>query len=784
MDKRTLYPLGIIIFSLVIALCAAPDVGAADVGNDDALLNMLPEDCMFCVRINNFNGSLGKLDQYLAGASPVPVSLAMLANLQLGAIIGDPMLTGIDQGGDFAIFAIPPQAGDAEPVVGILIPVTDYKTFVETNPNCKEGEGGIAALSAPNSPMGNFVMKDAGNGKYALFVSEFAKEKLSLLAGSINFKSQTSLARKVTATQAKEAVSAPAWAYVNLAGLYEKYNEDALGMLEMAQQEMKQDLQTAPADMAGMMGFMEFYFEMLPEVLEEFGGGVDSATLALTPEPTILTLDFALQAKDETELAEAFIKNPKATGGYAMTGYLDDNNAVNGLAKMNIPSAKKIYDMVFEIIDNTADDPKFKEQMEEFKKSFDKTYDAMGDEVAFSFSYAGGTPPFKFQEVVEIKKPDVMRDYMQNSMGFVNEMYKSMGIPAELKYEPAVSTYKDATIDALSFAMPDSDDPNMMMMQKEFEKLYGADGFKYYVAQTSDKFYMVMGPDGEQALKALIDQPASAPPSGDIKIAMDTLKNTPYNDFVCSINVIKLMKGLGEMMQTMGGQANMGPAAGMFSGLKDIPTQSCFVTGGKISDGSASLRIALPKQHLIEVVSAAMQIQQKMQQEMQNQQPDMAPQIEGSDSPQTPTPVQEVPKNPLQSWIGKSAPELKMVDMDGKIHRVSGLKGKKVILDFWASWCPPCKKAIPDLIKLAGSGNSDLAILGLSDEPTDKLASFVKEAKMNYPVIAYNEKLPAPYGQVTGLPTLFLIDSEGVIQDVLVGYHEPEVLQSRLKEIK
>jgi len=75
-------------------------------------------------------------------------------------------------------------------------------------------------------------------------------------------------------------------------------------------------------------------------------------------------------------------------------------------------------------------------------------------------------------------------------------------------------------------------------------------------------------------------------------------------------------------------------------------------------------------------------------------------------------------------------------------------------------------------------------ILGLSDEPTDKLTPFVKEAKMNYPVIAYKEKLPAPYGQVTGLPTLFLIESEGVIQDVVVRYQEPEVLQSRLNEIK
>jgi len=152
----------------------------------------------------------------------------------------------------------------------------------------------------------------------------------------------------------------------------------------------------------------------------------------------------------------------------------------------------------------------------------------------------------------------------------------------------------------------------------------------------------------------------------------------------------------------------------------------------------------------------------------------------GAVSPQ----MSNTSQDPLQSWVGKKAPELKMVDLDGKIHRISRLEDKKVILDFWATWCPPCKKAIPDLIKLADSDSSHLVILGLSNEPADKLAAFAKEAKMNYPVITYNDNLPAPYGQVTAIPTVFLIDSEGVIQDILIGYHEPEELQSRLKNMK
>ncbi|MFZ9023565.1 MAG: TlpA family protein disulfide reductase [Anaerohalosphaeraceae bacterium] len=775
MYKRNLQPLKIIIFSFVIALYAASNVDAADIGNDDALLKMLPGDCMFCVRVNNFNGSLGKLDAYMAGASPIPVSLAMLANLQLGSMIGDPMLTGIDQGGDFALFAIPPQANDAEPVVGLLVPVTDYKTFVETNSNCKEGEGGMAALLAPNSPVGGFALAEAGDGKYAIVVSESEKATLPPLKEAIA-NSQKPLGQQISAAQAKEAVSAPVWAYINLAKFYEKYNQNALSMFEMAQQEITKT--------GGSAEMMEFYFKMLPELFKEFAGEADSATIALTPQPTIMTLDVGLRARDGSDLAKMLVADPKPTG-YTLTNYLDNSNAVNALMRMDPSSMQVFYDKLFDIMEAATEDPTAKEQTAKMKGLTQKMFDVMGDEVSVSYSYMAGTPPFKLQEVIQVKDSAAMKALMTESLEYVNSLYKTMGIPAELKYEPAVSTYKDATIDTMSISILASDDPNDTM-QKEIEKMYGSDGHKYYLAQTQDKFYLAMGPNSEATLKTLIDKPtAAAAPSGDIKVALDALKDTPYKDFVCSVNVIKLMKGMGEMMQSMGDQADMGPVADMFSGLKDVQTQSCLVTGGAIADGQAALRLAVPKQHLVEIVGMAMQIQQQAM-AMQQQTPPagMTPQMDNSASPQAPTSAKEVTSSSLQSWIGKPAPELKMVDLEGNVHRVSRLKGKKVILDFWASWCPPCKKSIPDLIKLASSGNSDLVILGLSDEPAEKLTPFVKEKKMNYPVIAYEEKLSAPYGQVTAIPTLFLIDSEGVIRDVLTGYHEPEVLETKLKEIK
>ena len=621
-------------------------------------------------------------------------------------------------------------------------------------------------LSTPNSPSA-YILLPVGN-KYALatiddtFVAPLKKA----------IASDSKLIKRLSPAQSKAAVSAPAWAYVNLAGLYEKYNQDALGMLEMAQAGVSQT--GGPAEM------MAFQFKMMAEMFKEFADEADSATIALTPQPSILTLDIALQAKDGSELAKMMVSDTKTTG-YKLTNYLDNNNAVNGLMKMNASFMQKFYDKVFDIMEATTDNPTSKEQTAKMKVLTQKMFTAMGDEVSFSYSYAGGMPPFKLQEVVEIKDSSAMKAMVTEGIDYANAMYKNMKIPAELKYEQGVSTYKNATIDRVSISIVASDDPSDPM-QKEIEKMYG-DGFKYYLAQSPDKFYITMGQGGEETLKKLIDQPAkSAAPSGDIKIAMDALQNSPYNNLVCSVNVIKLMKGMGEMMQTMGAQTNMGPAAAMFTGLKDVQTQSCLVMGGKLAEGQAAMRLAIPKQHLAEIVAIAMQLQMQAaaaQQQMQN-----APMPEMSAAPpQSSMQAETAAQNPLTSWIGKPAPDFKMVDLKGNIHRVSRLKGKKIMLDFWATWCPPCKKSIPDLIKLrADSNDSELVIIGLSNEPAETLNSFAENAKINYPIVAY-DNVPAPYNEVTGIPTLFLIDSKGVIQDVLVGYHPPEVIQSRLEKI-
>jgi peroxiredoxin len=123
-------------------------------------------------------------------------------------------------------------------------------------------------------------------------------------------------------------------------------------------------------------------------------------------------------------------------------------------------------------------------------------------------------------------------------------------------------------------------------------------------------------------------------------------------------------------------------------------------------------------------------------------------------------------------WEGVIAPDLSVTTLDGRNMKLSELKGKRVVLDFWATWCPPCRKEIPHFVQLfSQTSRDDLVIIGISDEDAKTLNEFVKKEGVNYP-IASAKNLPSPYADLQSIPTTFFIDRKGVIQTVAVGYHD------------
>ncbi|MFC1485164.1 TlpA family protein disulfide reductase [bacterium] len=132
------------------------------------------------------------------------------------------------------------------------------------------------------------------------------------------------------------------------------------------------------------------------------------------------------------------------------------------------------------------------------------------------------------------------------------------------------------------------------------------------------------------------------------------------------------------------------------------------------------------------------------------------------------------------------APDFNLKSMNGEMFTLSSLKGKVIILDFWATWCPPCRKEIPGFVELqAQYKDQGLEIVGVSldDRGWDVVKPFASEYNINYVLVVGDKDIAIKYGGITGIPTTFIIDRDGNIQKKHIGYVSKEVFEQEIKEL-
>jgi len=133
-----------------------------------------------------------------------------------------------------------------------------------------------------------------------------------------------------------------------------------------------------------------------------------------------------------------------------------------------------------------------------------------------------------------------------------------------------------------------------------------------------------------------------------------------------------------------------------------------------------------------------------------------------------------------------AAPAWKLQDLAGKTVSSEDFKGKVVVVDFWATWCPPCREEIPGYIELQKQyGPEGLVIVGISldQQGPDVVKPFAAKYGINYPLVMGDEKVVADFGGVEGIPTTFLIDRNGVIRDRKVGMEPKAEYEAKILKV-
>jgi len=140
---------------------------------------------------------------------------------------------------------------------------------------------------------------------------------------------------------------------------------------------------------------------------------------------------------------------------------------------------------------------------------------------------------------------------------------------------------------------------------------------------------------------------------------------------------------------------------------------------------------------------------------------------------------------PKPTASGNLAPDFTLTDLNGKKLSLSDYKGKVVLLDFWATWCSPCREEIPHFVEMQNKyGSQGLQVLGISmDDDVKPVQKFYQQYNLNYPVALGDDKLADRFGGVLGLPVNFVIDRQGRIYAKHLGATESSVFDEDVSKL-
>ena len=571
---------------------------------DNELLKMIPAKSLFCVRINNLDYTLNQIDQFLAGVSPMPMGISMLARMQLANLLGNPQLIGLKTNGSFAAFGVTMPGETTQPnaipnvFVGIMAPVTDYKQFIEGNANCSRADdNGISKITINESPM----MLSAKAGSYALMSWANDYDKLITMSKTISAIKGAGLSDVLDASEVKSARSEPVWAYGNVQQVSETFGPIISAKLEEIKTAMKSaGAAQQGASSASIQNIMNTYIGILETLIKE----TKSLSISINPKPDVLNITKTVTAIPETDMAKMLTADTSSQKENTLLTYLEDGAIANFGATMNTSFWKMLNSKSIDFFAAMTGGSMKEEDIAKFRTLATDVTGCLEGPIAYSISSgAGKKPPFALKYVIAVKDEKKFTQIIEKATNIMNtsgimDFYKSMGIETTFSMKKDIDSYKGVSISSakLSLKVTDTTSPQAQMVTS----MYG-DGFDYRWGMVEGLFACAVSGDVDSTIHKLIDEIKSGRSKQigmEMKNALALLPEPNKADFIVTLNVLRMIKMATSIVPI--------PLPPM-----DAQTKSNIVIAGKADNGKMVVNLAVPKQHLTEIMSAFMAMQQK-----------------------------------------------------------------------------------------------------------------------------------------------------------------------------
>lgn len=557
----------------------------------DVLFETVPADCLFAVRINNLESSLGLMDQYLTEISPIPMSLAMMVKMQLGGLFGDPTLANVKVDGTFGGFGV--KMADEDVMFAVLVPVADFDKFVSGNANIgKPDDKGVYPITQGQGQTEASAMFVRAGSYIAITAPDMGEALVGLMA-----KKSSNLAGILDVPTLTTATKEPLWAYLNVKQVNTAFGEDIQnGFKEMSEGMAGTGMMNATSAKA-----VEMMMQMVHSAMEQS----DWLSLSLRPSKDFLTASLKIQAVAGSDMAGFLTAAP---AGRLPVELIEDGAMMSAAAKFNRDAWAKANNWMIDLLAAMGDES-LKADVVKLKALVNKSTASMGDTGGFTAKITGSGSSFTGTMVFDVKDEAAFRQVMKDSAelaqtGIFKRLYNSFGMKADFTLKPEAAEYAGVKIDQARLTMEGMGDEQA---DKMIKAMYG-DGFDYRFAVIKGKCLATFGDNSETGIKAMIDEAKAGKAKtigSEAKAAMALLPGAEKMDFVATYNYVRAL--------AVAGPAMLAVMPGAAAPKINVETKSNLVFAGTTGKGAAMVDIVVPKAHVLEIKTALEQMMQQMQ---------------------------------------------------------------------------------------------------------------------------------------------------------------------------